>query len=177
MVRLDGEPAVIAAANHLLDFERILAPHLTAAFHLAQAMLRDPHEAEDAVQEAAIKAWTKFHQFKPGTSFRAWYLAIVANHCRSTMRTPWWRLGRTAEPPDLGTGGLEELAVSRMDLARVLNGLSDDQRALLYLSFELDLPLQEIAAVLGVRPGTVKSRLHRLVGRLRAAMNDGGRDR
>ena len=62
--------------------------------------------------------------------------------------------------------------VFRADLAGTLGRLTPDQRAALFLFYQLDLPHQEVARVLGVRPGTAKSKLHKAVVRLRALMNE-----
>lgn len=67
-------------------------------------------------------------------------------------------------------GGHEHAADFRIDLERALRRLNRDQRAVLFLFFQLDLPQDEIAAVLGVRVGTVKSRMHRAIAALRAAV-------
>lgn len=166
---------VLTHGTHLdsAAFARLIDPHLGSAFALANAMLRDTQEAEDAVQEAALRAWHKFAQFQDrGRGPRPWFLAIVANECRSRLRSHWWKVWRR---PDLERGarpGHEEQTVRRADLARAMNGMSHEHRAVLYLCYELDLPLVEVARVLDVNVGTVKSRRHRAIGKLREAMRE-----
>jgi RNA polymerase sigma-70 factor (ECF subfamily) len=162
----DAPPAAAAT------FEDLLLSCSTQAFQLAHTMLGDAQEAEDAVQEAAVKAWTHFGQFRHGSSFRTWFLAIVANQCRSTRRTKRWWFHRALELREVPLPGHEAGIVSRMDVASMVARLPREQRALLYLYYELDLPHAEIARILRVRTGTVKTRLHRVVARLRRAMEE-----
>src|SRR6202158_5478697 len=63
-------------------FDELLAPVLDPAFRLAMTMLKDRGAAEDAVQEAALKAWRTLGRFRAGAELRPWFLAIVANECR-----------------------------------------------------------------------------------------------
>jgi RNA polymerase sigma-70 factor, ECF subfamily len=154
-------------------FARLIDEHLGSAFALANAMLRDTHEAEDAVQEAALRAWHRFHQFQDrGQGPRSWFLAIVANQCRSRLRSRWWQVWRRPHLELGGGAGHEEQTVRRAELARAMNGLTHEQRAVLYLCYQLDLPLDEAARVLDVRVGTVKSRRHRAIAKLRVAMRE-----
>ncbi|HEY6114661.1 MAG TPA: sigma factor, partial [Candidatus Dormibacteraeota bacterium] len=71
---------VVSAARPVeLDFDSLVGPHLEAGYRTALAILRDPDEAHDAVQEAAFKAWRRLRQLRGEASGRAWFLAIVAN--------------------------------------------------------------------------------------------------
>src|SRR5215831_8364488 len=81
-------------------FEGLLRDCAVPALHLAHGMLGDAHDAEDAVQEAAVRAWSSFGRFRRDSSFRAWFLSIVANQCRSMRRTRWWRLRTAGDLPD-----------------------------------------------------------------------------
>src|SRR5207302_641357 len=121
-------------------------------------MLADRAAAEDAVQEASIKAWRKIRQLRGDTaSLRSWFLSIVANECRMSRRTRWWSVIKLAEvrvPEALGSG-------SYTDLHRALLRLSPDERLPLVLHFYLDLPLDEVARTLRVSPSAAKSRIYR----------------
>jgi RNA polymerase sigma factor (sigma-70 family) len=168
---MTGEPDLIsrATAGDKVAFEALLGPIVAPAARLAYAMLQDRAEAEDVVQEAAVKAWRKLGSFRPGADFKPWFLAIVANQCRMVRRTSWWsvlRLDRT--PAD--RSGSETNSVLSMDLRRALLALPSDQRAAIALHFYLDLPLDEVAEVLGLSVAGVKSRINRALKRMRPAL-------
>src|ERR1700682_4515875 len=76
----------------------LLEPLLGQAYRLACGLLHDHQAAEDAVQEAAFKAWRKLIQLREGSEMRPWFLGIVANECRSTRRSRWWSVTRSAMP-------------------------------------------------------------------------------
>jgi len=147
-----------------------MAPLIEPAYRLAYAMLRQREAAEDAVQEATLKAWRRLGQFRgEGGGLRAWYFTIVANECRSTQRGRWWsvlRLG-DASPPQGG----DDRAMTASELRQSIVRLSHADRVLLYLFYWLDLPLEEVATVLGVSTGAARARLYRAVGRLRLELD------
>ncbi len=164
-----------AAASE--DFDARFRPLLVDGFRLARAILRDGPEAEDVLQEAALSAWRNYPRFRGDDRMaRAWFLAIVTNRCRSRLRSSWWRRGKALG----GDRALERLEARRheasielrTDLAVAVAQLTWDQRAVLYLYYELDLPQEEVARILTVRVGTVKSRLNRAVKVLRTALGE-----
>jgi len=145
----------------------LVEPILPAAYRLAVAMLRSPSDAEDAVQEAALKAWRHFSQFMRGAEMKPWLLAIVANECRRQLRSPWWTVVR-------GTGELQSAAAEepaanspRADLLRAINRLPYEQRLALALRYYLDLPFDELAQVLKISTAAAKSRTYRALEQLR----------
>jgi RNA polymerase sigma factor (sigma-70 family) len=147
-------------------FDDLIRPLVEPAYRLAFAMLRQRMPAEDAVQEATLKAWNKFASFRnEGGGFRAWYLTIVANECRSLQRGRWWSVLRfdRVRPPQGG----DEAAMTASDLRQTIARLSPSDRLLLYLFYWLDFPLEEVAAVAGLSTGAARARLYRAVGRLR----------
>ena len=150
-------------------FEEVLRPVIQPAFRLALAMLGDRGAAEDAVQEMALKGWRHRHRIRPdlGTA-RPWFLAIVANECRMARRQRWWSVLRFAEPVEREAG--ERDVAGGIDLRAQIERLAYNDRLLLHLYYVLDLPAAEVAEVLGIRAGAVKSRLHRVTGRLRSQL-------
>ena len=156
-----------AIAGDPAAFESLLAPLLDPAFRLATVVLKDRGEAEDAVQEAALKAWSRLHQFRgPATSLRAWFLGIVMNECRMTRRRPFWavlRLESIASPQR----SAEDVAIATTDLARAVAALHADERAALFAHFYLELSLGESAQLLGISLPAAKSRIYRAARRLR----------
>src|ERR1700687_3151381 len=85
---INGERAARGGAE--IAFTALLEPILEPGYRLACAMLHDPQAAEDAVQEAAFKAWRKLGRLRQGADMRPWFLGIVANECRTTRRSGWW---------------------------------------------------------------------------------------
>ena len=150
-------------------FEEVLRPVIQPAFRLALAMLGERGAAEDAVQEMALKGWRHRHRIRPelGTA-RPWFLAIVANECRMARRQRWWSVLRFAEPVECEEG--ERDAAGVIDLRMRIERLAYNDRLLLHLYYVLDLPAGEVAQVLGIRVGAVKSRLHRVTRRLRSQL-------
>ena len=156
-----------AMAGDASAFDALVAPLLDPAFRLATVLLDDHAEAEDAVQEAAIKAWSRLGQLRGDRArMRSWFLAIVANQCRMTRRRPWWSVLRLRDVP-AEQGSPEDRAVRDLDLNRAIGPLSADDKVALFSYFYLDLPLDEAARVMGVPLGTAKSRIYRAARRLR----------
>jgi RNA polymerase sigma-70 factor (ECF subfamily) len=159
-----------AAAGDAVAFDRLVGPLVETGYRLAVSML-GAADAEDAVQEATIKAWRSLHRLQDERTVRAWFLTIVANQCRSVRRGRWWSLVRLAEPRAQGAQpGPEEEAIRRSDLSRALAGLDRDDRTALFLRYGLDLPLAETAAVLGISETAARSRIVRAAQRLRPAL-------
>src|SRR5437763_16316995 len=99
---MEQRPQVLARAvqGDAESFSRLIEPLLDPAYRLAAVMLADRTAAEDAVQEASIKAWRKFRQLRgDDRSLRSWFLSIVTNECRMARRQRWWSVVKVAEPP------------------------------------------------------------------------------
>lgn len=148
-------------------FEESLERVLDPAFRLAMTMLEERTAAEDAVQEAALKAWRHRDRFRRDAEFRPWFLAIVANECRSARRARWWRVLRL---PELFGAPREHRADERIDLAAALGRLPSRHLLALSLYYHLDLPIDEVARVLGCSENAARQRLHRALVALRPAM-------
>ena len=143
-----------------------------SAFRAAFLVLRDAAEAEDAAQEAMVKAYKALHRFRTG-GLRPWLLKIVMNEAlnrhksrrrRAAMAERW----AASAPADTWT--LDEAVISRERarlLQAALEALREQERTIIYLRYFLMLPEKELAEYLGCAPGTVKSRLHRALGKLR----------
>jgi RNA polymerase sigma-70 factor, ECF subfamily len=132
-------------------------------------------DAEDAVQEAFVKAYAALNRFRPDAPFRPWILRIVANEARNRRRSAGRRAGlalRAAEDRRPGDAAPSpESAVladeTRTTLLAAINTLRDEDREVIGARFFLDLSEAETAEALGLPKGTVKSRLSRALGRLR----------
>jgi RNA polymerase sigma-70 factor (ECF subfamily) len=163
-----------ARKGDVTAFETLLAPLVEPACQLAYAILRDWQEAEDAAQEAALKAWRAVARLRADTtSLRPWYLTIVANEARSRRRGRWWSVIRIAEPQvHAREAGHEDSATLRMDLDLAMRQLSETNRLILTLHFYLDMPLDEVGKVLNLSPHAVKTRLYRAAHSLRPALHE-----
>ena len=155
-------------------FEALVGPLLQPAFRLAYGMLGDRSAAEDAVQEATLRAWRKLHNLRPGHEFSPWFLAIVANECRHLRRARWWSVLKLGSI-DHGHGrGGEGLPASRIDLWRAFQRLPHRQQVALLLRYYLDLPLDQVAEALGVSVEAAKSITHRGLRTLRPLLKEYG---
>ena len=160
------DPVSRAKAGDRAAFDELVGPLVDQGFRLAFGMLHDREAAEDAVQEATVRSWRKLSNLRPGTEMRPWFLAIVANQCRTVARGRWWSVIRLEETRAAG-GGFEDRIVRGADLRSALRKLAVDQREVLVLRYYLDLPLEEVAAITGVAVGTVKSRINRGLAAMR----------
>jgi RNA polymerase sigma-70 factor (ECF subfamily) len=157
-----------AVRGDAASFSILIEPLLDSAYRLAAVMLADRGAAEDAVQEASIKAWRKLRQLRGDEkSLRPWFLSIVANECRMARRQRWWSVLKLAEMPSAQAGGGEHDAASS-DLKSALLRLSPEDRLPLVLHFYLDLPLDEVASALRVSQAAAKSRIYRAAHKLRS---------
>jgi RNA polymerase sigma-70 factor (ECF subfamily) len=148
-------------------FGRLVSRELAGAYRTAAVLLGDPSEAEDATQDALVRAWLRWEQVKDPEKIGAWFGRILINVCRDRLRA------RQANPVRwLGSGAVADNGRAlgeREALWQALADLSADQRIVLVLRYYLDLPLEEIAERTGVPAGTVKSRLHHALNAARAA--------
>lgn len=147
------------------------------------ALLGAGADADDVVQESLVKAYRALAGFRDGSDFRAWLLKIVANETRNQHRTLRRRQARERVAASLSPGALAgqleaadpaTAALSgerRTELLAALCGLSEPHRLVVTCRYLLDLDEGETATFLGWPRGTVKSRLHRALRRLRAELD------
>ena len=154
-----------ARAVDQASFVALVEPVLPAAYQLARAMLRSDFEAEDAVQEAVLRAWRHHGRFIAGSEMKPWLLAIVANECRRIRRSRWWSVLKWPAGPEV------EARSDRTDdargLRRAIDQLPYEQKLAVTLRYYLDLPFEEVARVLKTTPKAAKSRTYRALERLR----------
>jgi RNA polymerase sigma factor (sigma-70 family) len=161
-----------AADDRRANFLAGARPALDRAYRLAGILLADGHEAEDAVQDALVVAWQSFHTLREADRFGAWFDRILVNGCRDRLRR---RNVVRFIPIDGGPepAGRDPFTafIERDALLAGIGALTPDERIVVVLRFWADLPLEGIAERLGWPIGTVKSRLHRALGRLRADLS------
>ena len=135
-------------------------------------------EAEDAAQEAFVKAYYALDRLRPGAPFRPWLLRIVANEARNLRKAARRRADlmsrASGDRPAAGAAPSPEAAAlaseRRRTLLGALTGLREEDRLVIAYRFLFDLSEAEMAEALGCARGTVKSRLSRALGRLRQAL-------
>lgn len=148
-------------------FDRLTQARLDRAYRLAAAILSGDAEAEDAVHDAAVQAWTRWATLRDESRFDAWFDRIVVNVCRDRLR----RSSAASRKVATLSMDLADRVVKGEDdsLREAVAGLSPDHRIVIVLRFADDLDIAEIARRTGQREGTVKSRLHYALREVRAA--------
>jgi len=175
----DAELARRAVAGDRDAFVDIVRRHQAAAIRLASA-LGPVDDAEDAAQEAFMKAHRALARYDRSRPLRPWLLAIVANEARSRgrrARRATSLIERVAErePPPSRVSSPEELALARVGSGRLMEafaGLNRHERETLALRYVLDHSEEETAVILGCARGTVKSRAARGLARLRDQLGE-----
>ena len=148
-------------------FRELVEPDLVAALGTARIVTRSEADASDAVQDALLSAWRGLDSLREPDAFRAWFRRHVV---RAALKAAE-RRGRVVEL-DLAAAAPEgelDRALDARTLARAFDRLEARDRLLLTLHHFWDLPIAETAAHLAIPEGTVKSRVHYAMDRLRAA--------
>jgi DNA-directed RNA polymerase specialized sigma24 family protein len=148
---------------------RLLLARIDAAYRLAMFILRDRLAAEDAVQEAALRAWDRRRILRDSATAEGWFSRILVNVCRDELRRRARRPRHIELDPAAGTGFGPPAADA--DLPGALARLTAGEQSLLALRYGLGLSVPEIARRLRLPDGTVKSRLHSTLQHLRAALD------
>ncbi len=170
-----AEAVVTPDASLDREFEQRLADSSTLAFRVALGVLHNREDAEDVVQEAMVRAYRNFHRLRDRERFRSWLARIAwrlaLDRRRSSLRRERRELA-AADPP--ASPSLEDLAVRsefQEHLHRAMEELPEKLRLALVLAAVEGYNMREVAGLLGVPEGTVRSRLHaarkRLAERLR----------
>ncbi len=180
--RADEQDLIEAAKRgDLAAFNQLVLMYQGQAYNVAYRLLGDPDAAADATQDAFLKAYQRLHQLRGG-SFRAWLLRIVTNTCYDMLRKQKRRPTQSLEPQSdeeesdrlprwqSDAESPEDIVLRREIHWAVQEGLatlSPEHRAIVVLSDIEGLSYEEIAQVLNIPLGTVKSRLSRARARLR----------
>ncbi|MBO0831916.1 MAG: sigma-70 family RNA polymerase sigma factor [Actinobacteria bacterium] len=167
-----SEPATARDAR----FERDVTPLIAQLYPAALRMTRNQSDAEDLVQETLAKAYSAFHQFRPGTNLRAWLHRILSNtfinSYRKKRREPVQDLGANLQDeallgsdpllPSARSAEVEALErIGDSEILQALRELPTEFRAAIYLADIEGYPYREIAEIMDTPIGTVMSRIHR----------------
>jgi RNA polymerase sigma-70 factor, ECF subfamily len=147
-------------------FEPLVRAHEGPAHRTATALLGDPDDAADAVQEAFVRAYRSLRKLREGSAFGPWYRTILRNHCMDRLRSPRRRAmpwtERVVDPRSAvepaAPAALEREALTRV-VREALADLSPEHREILVMKEMEDLSYAEIARAAGIPAGTVASRL------------------
>jgi len=169
-----GEETLVERARRgdSVAFETLVLAYQSLAFRTAFVIAGDASDAEEAAQDAFVKAHRALGRFHTGEPFRPWLLTIVANEARNRRRARGRRAAltlRAAVEPGANGEDPEAAALASERRERLLSAverLSDDDRDVLACRYLLELSEVETAAALGIARGTVKSRTHRALARL-----------
>jgi RNA polymerase sigma-70 factor (ECF subfamily) len=168
-----------ARLGSVTAFDALVRAHQEIAFRTAWVVSGGVDDAEDAAQDAFVKAFGAMRSFRSGATFRPWLLTIVANEARNRRRSAGRRDAARARLTTVSAGVAEPgetteamvLASERRSmLLDAMHGLGDADREVIALRHLVGLSEAETAGALGVPPGTVKSRLSRAMDRLRGAL-------
>jgi RNA polymerase sigma factor (sigma-70 family) len=160
-----------------MAYEELVRRYQDVAVRTAH-LIAPAADADDAAQEAFVKAWIALPRFRRGAPFRPWLLQIVANEARNRRRSAGRREGlairATVDRPSDDAAPSPEaaalLAEQRATLVAAINQLRDEDREVIAARYFLELSEAEAAEVLRIPRGTVKSRLSRALARLRTTM-------
>ena len=175
----DADLVEQAKRGDVRAYEELVRRYQGIAFRTAYVVSGSAADAEDAAQAGFVNAYRALARFRTGAPFRPWLLRIVANEARNRRRSAGRRAhlalrvaeessGEAAPSPEAGLLAAER----RQALVAALAGLRDDDRDVIACRYLLDLSEEETAAALGIRRGTVKSRLSRALARLREEVRD-----
>jgi len=173
-----GSPTVastvaLAGAGDETAFAQLVTTYHADMARVAFVACGDRELAEDAVQSAWLVAWRKLRSLRDPERVRPWLLAVAANEARQILRR---RRGPVVEIDIEAPGdprGDPSAGIERIDLRRALAHLSADDRALLAMRYVVDLSSEELATAVGTTPSTARTRLCRIVDRLRKELRDG----
>jgi RNA polymerase sigma-70 factor (ECF subfamily) len=162
------------------SFEEVMRLHQRRVFRVLMLLVKDPDVADTLTQECFLRAYQHWDSFRGECRIDTWLLKITANLARDynkNRRASFWkRLVGLSHPeqPEMQVAAAhaspEQALLAREELAAVwaaTSQLSEQQRAVFLLRFAEEMPLAEIADVLGVRTGSVKAQLSRAVGKVR----------
>ncbi|MCZ6794715.1 MAG: RNA polymerase sigma factor [Planctomycetota bacterium] len=173
--------------HHPERFLGLLGPHRERLFVISRNLVRRKADADDALQEALLKAWADFSRYREGRSFGAWVLGYLINTIRNRNRRlhhelevslpaeledPVTILGRETSHEELLHSPDRVLEMLDEPLAQAILRLSTAERAVLLLRSVGELPYREIAAVLGIPEGTAMSHLSRARKRVRIFLGE-----
>ncbi len=158
--------------------ETMVAVYRARLTRLAESILHDRQDADDAVQQTFISAATRLERYQPGTDFTAWIYTIAVNACRGVLRRKRVRMGLLrliGSSLSVQEHLHPEVALLQSEASRQLwqavDGLDEKQRLVVLLRYQEDLPVHSIAQILSIPEATVYTRLYTALRKLRGELN------
>lgn len=172
----ETDAIVQSQAGNASAFRLVVDQYGPVLYRAAVMMTRDPAAAEDAVQDTFVKAWNAIGSFKAGTNLRAWLVRILVNHLNGQRRKKALSLtrlipGLTERPARDTPESLYLESEASQEVFALLNALRRNERTVVILHYYMDMSLAEVSEATGWRPGTVRSRLSRALGKLREQLD------
>ena len=168
-IRAEGDSQDAEATRTPDAFVALATARAQQSYRLAGLILRDAVEAQDATQEALLRAWQAWPKLRESERFDPWFSQILVNVCRNRLRSRppvrWLPLEDDLDGPTVADPF--RAALARDELGRLVARLSRDHQIVVALRFWADWSLADIATKLDIPLGTVKSRLHNALGALR----------
>jgi RNA polymerase sigma-70 factor (ECF subfamily) len=164
-----------AVAGDETAFGRIVAEHHDDMVRVCEYVAHSEAIADDAVQAAWAIAWRKLGTVRDPSRLRPWLIRVAVNEAKKELKRRGLRSG-SVQPIDLSepAGGLDPGAnVSALDLRAALDRLGPDDRALLAMRYIAGFDATELSSALGISPAGTRTRLKRLLDRLRKDLADG----
>ena len=175
-VRMDVAGVLASAAKgDEIAFARLVEAHDDAMYRVCMAISRDHAIASDAVQAAWTIAWRKLGSVRDPERLRAWLITVAVNETKSLLRSrsKRWLTEVTVDATNR-PGGIDPAAgVASIDLRDLLERLDPDDRALLAMRYVAGFNATELAGAIGISPSGTRTRLERLIARLRQELIDG----
>ena len=173
IVSCDPDPVTIerARSGDHRAFSRLVEAYQTPVYNLCYRVLGNPHDAEEAAQEAFLRAYTRLGSYDPARSFKTWLLSIAHHYCIDRLRRRRLNFLSLDDEPALDTAMWrsaaptpEDVVMRRerdSDIQALLSDLPLKDRSALVMRYWYDLSYEEIAAATDTTVSAVKSRLHR----------------
>jgi RNA polymerase sigma-70 factor, ECF subfamily len=160
----------VAVTEQGADVGSLVLRRIGDSYRLARAILLDDAEAEEAVQEASLAAWRQRRSLRDPDRFDQWFDRILVNQCRDQLRRRRRAVPIASPPVGFDPPAAPPPTGADHDLDRAIAALDLDHRVVVLMRYWQDRTVDDIAERLGVPAGTVKSRLHNALKRLRGQL-------
>lgn len=163
------QDAKLARRGNKEAFIRLIRACEQSMYRIASALLKSDSDCADAIQEAILKAYQSVSNLREPKYFKTWLLRILINECHKLLQLR----NKVIPLPQAQEHSGQEAGYARIEVAEAVASLEDDLRMVVCLHYYDDLAIKDIAALLQIAEGTVKSRLHRAREKLASYMATG----